>query len=89
MTKPIYVMVDTDDVRAYLNNNRELIDDDESMTDAEVNAVIDRIVAKSSEGRLYSMIAEAFSYNRAWEMLSDCIDDCFYDFTAECLEELQ
>ena len=85
MSKAIYTLVDADDIRDYLSNNIDLIDDDGSMTDEELDQTIDRIVDASTDGRLFEMIRDAFSDSWLFDKILDVVDDCMYDFVAECI----
>ena len=87
MPKTIYPLITNEDVFDYLNCHTDLIDDDNSMTDDELDAVIARIVAKSTEGRLRGMIVEALAGDWYFDKVLDVIDDCMYDFVAQCLKE--
>lgn len=87
MAKPIYTLITDDDVFDYISNNTELIDDDHSMTDDELDAAINRIVAKSTEGRLFEMIRDAFEEDWYFDKVLDIVDSCMYDFVSECLNE--
>lgn len=87
MPKTIYPLVTNEDVFDYLNCHTELIDDDNSMTDDELDAVIARIVTKSTEGRLFEMIRDALEEDWYFDKVLDIIDDCIYDFVAQCLKE--
>lgn len=89
MAKSIYTLVDTDYVRDYLINNTELIDDDNSMTDEQLDQTIDRIVSASTDGRLFVMLGECFAHSRKFDKLLDLVDSCMYDFVAECLKEME
>jgi len=89
MAKNIYTLVSTDDVRDYLINNTELLDDDESMTSEELDKLIDRIVDFSAtSGKLHDMLRDAFSNSRLFEKLLDVVDDCMYDFVSECISDM-
>lgn len=87
MAETIYPLVTSEDVLDYLINNTELIDDDHSMTDGELDATINRIVAKSTEGRLFEMIRDAFEGDWYVDKVLDIVDDCMYDFVSECLSK--
>lgn len=87
MPKTIYPLVTNEDVRDYLINNTDLIDDDDSMTDDELDAVIARIVTESTNGRLFEMIRDALIEDWYFDKVLDVIDDCIYDFVAQCLKE--
>lgn len=87
MANAIYILITDEDVLDYLNNHVDLIDDDGSMTDDEVDAIINRIVAKSTEGRLGEMIRDAFEEDWYFDKVLDIVDDCMYDFVAECIKE--
>ncbi len=89
MAKNIYTLVDTNDVRDYLINNTELLDDDESMTSEELDQLIDRIVDFSAtSGKLHDMLRDAFSDSWLFEKLLDVVDDCMYDFVSECISDM-
>lgn len=85
MAEPIYTLVTSDDVLDYLINHIDLIDDDDSMTDEELDKAIADIVAKSTEGRLHEMLRERLAWSWISEKVFDMVDDCMYDFVAECL----
>lgn len=85
MAEPIYTLLTSDDVLDYLSTHTDLIDDDNSMTDEEFDKTIADIVAKSTEGRLHEMLREAFAGDWYFEKVLDVVDDCMYDFVAECL----
>lgn len=87
MADAIYTLITDEDVLDYLNNHVDLIDDDGSMTDNEVDAIINHIVAKSTEGRLGEMIRDAFEEDWYFDKVLDIVDDCMYDFVAECIKE--
>lgn len=87
MAETIYPLVTSEDVLDYLTNNTELIDDDHSMTDDELDATINRIVAKSTEGRLFEMLRDAFEEDWYFDKVLDIVDSCMYDFVSECLNE--
>lgn len=90
MAKSIYTLVNTDDVRDYLINNTDLLDDDESMTSEELDKLIDRIVDFSAtSGKLHDILRDAFSGSWLFEKLLDVVDDCMYEFVAECLKEME
>ena len=87
MAEAIYTLITDEDVLDYLNNHADLIDDDGSVTDDELEATIARIVAKSTKGRLHAMIRDAFEEDWYFDKVLDIVDDCMYDFVAECIKE--
>lgn len=83
MAKPIYVLLSDENVRDYISNHLDLIDDDGSMSDEEVDEMVERIVERSTNGRLQSMLVAAFMDDWYFDKLLDVVDDCMYDFVSE------
>ena len=87
MADAIYVLVDTDDVRDYLMNHADLIDDDCSMDDEQFYYMVERIVERSKT-RLREMLVECFRESWMFVKLLDAVDDCMYDLVSEAVEEI-
>lgn len=83
----IYSLYDTNTLESYIWNNRDMFDlavDEETgeeISDDAAEAIVQKVVGKSTDGRLKQMFAECFDTwvgNEFSDMLYETLDDFIY-----------
>lgn len=85
MAKEIYTLVDTDYVRSCVEFFIDMDGDANEMPPDDLEKLIDRIVADSTDGRLREMLEDDFRYSKTFDRLLDIIEDCIRDFMRGCI----